>query len=214
MPDASRSLLAATGVLAATTVWSAYQPYDLPTWFLEAGPVLVAVPLVWALRRRFPLTPLSHLALALHGVILLVGAHYTYAEVPLGHWARDAFDLDRNHYDRLGHVAQGFFPAIWTREVLLRTSTLRRGGWLAFLTVATCLAISAFYELLEWWTATIFAPEQGPAFLATQGDPWDTQWDMFLALCGATLATLTLRHTHDRQMGTSSTSQLAGSTTD
>lgn len=200
MTDAPKSLLWTTAILALVTAWSAFRPLDVPTWFLEAGPVLVAVPLVWAIRRRFPLTPLSHLALLLHGVVLLVGAHYTYAEVPLGDWVRDALDLDRNHYDRLGHVAQGFFPALWTREVLRRTSSLRRGRWLAFLTVATCLAISAFYELLEWWTATLFAPEQGPAFLATQGDPWDTQWDMFLALCGATVATLTLRGVLDRQI--------------
>jgi putative membrane protein len=137
--------------------------------------------------------------LAVHAVILMVGGHYTYAEVPLGFWVRDALGLARNHYDRLGHFAQGFVPAILAREVLLRNTSLRRGGWLFFLVVCVCLAFSAFYELVEWWTALI-SGEGATAFLGTQGDVWDTQWDMCLALVGALTAQLLLARAHDRQL--------------
>jgi putative membrane protein len=134
-----------------------------------------------------------------HAVILLIGAHYTYAEVPLFNWLRDALDLSRNHYDRVGHFAQGFFPAIYTREILLRASPLRRGGWMFFMVTSVCLAMSAFWELLEWWTA-LAAGQRADAFLGTQGDPWDTQNDMLLALVGAMLAQWLLARWHDRSL--------------
>jgi putative membrane protein len=145
------------------------------------------------------LTTLLCCLLAVHAVILMVGGHYTYAEVPLGFWVRDALGLARNHYDRLGHFAQGFVPAILAREILLRNTPLRRGGWLFFLVVCVCLAFSALYELIEWWTALI-SGEGATAFLGTQGDVWDTQWDMFLALVGALTAQLLLARVHDRQL--------------
>jgi len=192
--------LALLALVAAVTGWSAWNPHDWPTWWLEAGPVVVAVPVLWVTWKRFPLTPLAYVGIFLHALVLLLGAHYTYAEVPLGEWARDVFDLDRNHYDRLGHVAQGFFPAILVREVLLRTSPLRRGRWLFVLVTSFCLAFSALYELFEWWVAISSDAEDTVAFLATQGDPWDTQWDMFLALCGALASQLLLSRPHDVQL--------------
>jgi putative membrane protein len=180
-------------------VWSGYQPRDTFTWFLEVAPVLIALPLLLLTRRSFPLTPLVYALLTLHGVILMIGGHYTYAEMPLFNWLRDSFELARNHYDRLGHVAQGFIPAIVTREILLRRSPLQPGKWLFFLTTSVCLAISAFYEMIEWWVA-VGSGDEAVAFLATQGDVWDTQWDMFLALCGALAAQLLLARWHDRQL--------------
>jgi putative membrane protein len=158
------------------------------------------VPLLVATYRRFPLTPLAYVLIWLHAVILMVGGHYTYAEVPLFDWIRDAFGLARNHYDRVGHLAQGFVPAILAREVLLRTSPLRPGRWLFFLVCCVCLAISALYELIEWWAALLTSPETGTAFLGTQGDVWDTQWDMFLALVGSVAALLALSRLHQRQL--------------
>jgi len=186
-------------VVALVLVWSGIHPEDRMTWVLEVFPVLIGVPVLVLSRRRFPLTPLSYGLLALHAVILMVGGHYTYAKVPLGFWLQDLFDLSRNHYDRIGHIAQGFIPAILAREVLVRLSPLRPGGWLSFLVVCVCLAISAFYEMIEWWVAVV-AGIAAESFLATQGDVWDTQWDMFLALCGATVAVLSLGKVHDRQL--------------
>jgi putative membrane protein len=180
-------------------LWSLIAPNDWPTWFLEAGPVLIAVPLLVASYRRFPLSRLAYAMIWLHAVILLVGAHYTYAEVPLFNWLRDSFDLSRNHYDRLGHIAQGFFPAIVAREILLRRSPLKPGKWLFFVVICICLAFSALYEMLEWWVALI-AGDGAVAFLGTQGDPWDAQWDMFLALLGAVTAQLLLAKLHDRSL--------------
>lgn len=180
-------------------VWSGIGPKDRLTWFLEIAPILVALPLLFWTWRRFPLTPLVYTLIALHAVILMVGGHYTYAEVPLGFWVRDALGLARNHYDRLGHFAQGFVPAMLAREVLLRRTPLRRGGWLFFLVTSVCLAISAFYEFTEWWAA-LAGGQAANAFLGTQGDIWDTQWDMFLALCGALTAQLTLTRIQDRQL--------------
>lgn len=178
---------------------SGIAPRDRVVWLLEVAPVLVAVPLLAATYSRFPLTPLLYRLLFLHAVILMVGGHYTYAEVPLGEWARTAFGFARNHYDRIGHLAQGFVPAILVREVLLRRSPLRPGSWLFVLVTSVSLAFSALYELIEWWVAT-FAGDEGVAFLATQGDPWDTQWDMFLALVGALASQLALARPHDRQL--------------
>jgi putative membrane protein len=187
------------GVVLAALVVSGIHPADRATWILEVLPVLIGAPLLVATRRRFPLSRLLVWLLALHALILILGGHYTYALVPLGFWIQDAFGFARNHYDRLGHLAQGFVPAILAREVLLRLSPLGRGGWLFFLVTCVCLAFSAFYELLEWWTA-IAAGDAATAFLGTQGDIWDTQWDMFLALVGALAAQLTLARAHDRSL--------------
>ncbi len=188
------SLLAATSALL---VLSGIGPRDRLTWVLEVIPVFIAIPLLAATYRSFPLTHLLYRLIALHALILMVGGHYTYAEVPAGYWVRDLLGLARNHYDRLGHFAQGFVPAMISREILLRKTTLRPGGWLFFLVVSVCLAVSAFYELVEWWSAVILG-QGADAFLGTQGDPWDTQWDMFLALVGAVVAQLILSRKHDR----------------
>jgi putative membrane protein len=192
--------LALAAALAPVLLWSAIGPRDRATWWLEAAPVLIALPLLAATFRRFPMSPLAYLLTWIHAVILLVGAHYTYAEVPVFHWLRDALHLGRNHYDRIGHLAQGFVPAILAREVLLRTSPLRPGRWLVFLVCCVVLAISATYELIEWWAALLTSPRTGTAFLGTQGDPWDTQWDMLLALIGALLAQTTLGRVHQAQL--------------
>jgi putative membrane protein len=178
---------------------SGVAPHDRFTWLLEVAPILVGVPILVVTHRRFRLTPLVYRLLFLHALILIVGGYYTYAEVPVGFWVRDALGLARNHYDRLGHFAQGFVPAILAREILLRRSPLRPGKWLLFLVTSVCLAVSAFYELVEWWTA-VGTGEAATAFLGTQGDPWDTQWDMFFALVGAVSAQLALARTHDRQL--------------
>jgi putative membrane protein len=178
---------------------SGFRPRDGFTWLLETAPVLVGVPVLVATRRTFPLTPLLYVLLTVHAGILMVGGHYTYAEVPLGFWVRDALGLARNHYDRLGHFAQGFVPAILAREILVRRSPLRGSRWLPVLVACVCLAFSALYELVEWWTA-LLTGEAATAFLGTQGDPWDTQWDMFLALVGAVCALLLLSRVHDRQL--------------
>ncbi len=189
-------LLAAALVLLAA---SAVRPRDGFTWVLEVAPILIAVPVLIATRRRFPLTALCYRLLFVHALILMLGGHYTYAEVPLGFWVGKALGFTRNHYDRLGHFAQGFVPAIVAREILLRRSPLRPGRWLSFLVACVCLAISATYELVEWWTA-LATGEGATAFLGTQGDPWDTQWDMFLALIGALSALGLLARAHDRQL--------------
>ncbi len=180
-------------------VVSGIRPVDRPTWWLEVLPVIVAVAVLVGTYRRFPLTPLAYRLIVFHALILAYGAHYTYAQVPLGDWARDAFGLARNHYDRLGHLAQGFIPAIVIREVLLRMTPLQPGGW-TFLMVTACgLSVSALYELGEWWAAAAFG-EAAEAFLGTQGDPWDTQWDMVLALLGAVTSQLLLGRAHDRAL--------------
>ncbi len=188
------------GLTLAALVASGIAPYDRLTWVLETLPVMVGLPLLLATHRRFPLTPLVVRLLFVHGLILMLGGHYTYARVPLGFWAQDAFDLARNHYDRLGHLAQGFVPAMLAREILLRQTPLRPGGWLFLLTTSVILAFSACYEFIEWGTALAIGAE-ADAFLATQGDEWDTQWDMFLALVGAMTAQFTLARAHDRQLG-------------
>jgi putative membrane protein len=174
-------------------------PKDRLTWVMEVAPILIALPVLVATRRAFPLTPLLYALLAVHAAILCLGGHYTYAEVPLGFWVRDALGFARNHYDRLGHFAQGFVPALLARELLLRTSPLRRGPWLFVLVTAVALAISALYEFVEWGAA-LGLGQSADAFLGTQGDPWDTQWDMFLAFLGAMAAQLTLARVQDRQL--------------
>lgn len=178
---------------------SGLQPHDRFTWFLEILPILAVVPLLIGTYARFRLTPLVYRLIFLHAMILMIGGHYTYAEVPIGFWAQDLFNLPRNHYDRLGHLAQGFVPAILAREILLRCSPLQPGKWTFFLTTSVCLAISAAYELFEWVTA-LATGEAADAFLGTQGDVWDTQWDMFLALVGALASQLLLGSFHDRQI--------------
>ena len=186
-------------VAAIALAVSGVAPHDRLTWLLEVAPILIAVPVLIATARRFPLTPLAYRLIFLHALILMLGGHYTYAEVPLGDWVADALGLARNPYDRLGHLAQGFVPAIVVREILIRRSPLRPGKWLAFLVVCVCLAISAAYELVEWWSALI-GGESADAFLGTQGDQWDTQWDMFTALVGAVAALALLGRYHDRQI--------------
>ena len=183
----------------AALVVSGIGPHDRTTWWLEVFPVILGIPLLIVTRRRFPLTPLLYVLLFVHALILMLGGHYTYARVPLGFWVQDLLDLGRNHYDRLGHFAQGFVPAILAREILLRRSPLRPGGWLFFLVCSVCLAFSACYEFFEWWAAVI-GGSAADAFLGTQGDVWDTQWDMFLALLGAITAQLLLSRLHDRQL--------------
>jgi putative membrane protein len=173
---------------------------DPMTWILEVIWIVVAVPLLIWTWPRFPLTRLLCWLLAAHALVLMLGGHYTYAEVPLGFWVRDWFDLARNHYDRLGHLMQGFVPAILVRELLLRTSPLTRGRWLFVLVTCACLAFSAFFEMIEWWSALAWGGK-ADAFLATQGDIWDTQWDMFLALIGALASQLIWSRLHDRQLG-------------
>jgi len=189
-------LLAAAIVLLALSRVGAYEP---GTWFLEVAPIFIVAPILVLTARRFPLTPLVYRLLFVHALILMLGGHYTYANVPLGFWMQDALGLARNHYDRLGHFAQGFVPALLAREVLLRRSPLQRGKWLAFLVVCICLALSATYELIEW-LAAVLGGSAADAFLGTQGDVWDTQWDMFMALVGATSALLLLSRLHDRQL--------------
>ncbi len=180
-------------------VISAIRPYDWLTWWLEALPAMIGAGILIAVHRRFPFTPLVYRLVLIHALILILGAHYSYARVPFGFWLQDLFDLSRNPYDRIGHFAQGFFPAIIVREVLLRSTPLRRGAWLFFLVVSVCLAFSAFYEFIEWWAA-LAGGESAEAFLGTQGDVWDTQWDMFMALLGATSAQLLLAGVHDRAL--------------
>ena len=188
-------LLSAAVVLA----WSGIAPHDRFTWVLEVAPVLIGVPILVALWPRFRLTTLVYALLWIHAVILMVGGKYTYAEVPLGFWLRDAFGFARNHYDRIGHFAQGFIPAMLAREILIRRSPLAGSRWLPFLGVCFCLAFSALYELIEFWTA-LATGEAAEAFLGTQGDVWDTQWDMQMALLGAVTALLTLSRVHDRAL--------------
>ena len=183
------------GVLA----WSAWDPHDYPTWWLEVSPALAGLILLLATRRSFPLTPLAYWLILFHAVILMVGGHYTYAEVPAGDWLRELVGGERNNYDKLGHLVQGFVPAIIAREILVRNRVITRRGWLGFVVVCICLAVSALYELLEWWVA-LLSEEAAEAFLGTQGYEWDTQSDMFLALVGATLAVVTLSRWHDRQL--------------
>lgn len=179
--------------------WSAIGPRDRVIWWLEVFPALAAAAVLIVTFRRFPLTPLLYVLIFLHALVLLVGGHYTYSEMPLFNWLRDEFGLARNYYDRVGHVFQGFVPAMVAREILLRRSPLVPGKWLFFIVSCIALAISAFYELTEWWVA-ITSAETADAFLATQGDVWDTQWDMFLALLGAVAAQLLLSGRHDRQL--------------
>lgn len=186
-------------VIAALVV-SGLAPKDHLTWLLEVIWVIVAIPVIALNWKRFPLTRLLCWLLAAHALVLIHGGAYTYAETPAGFWLRDALDFQRNPWDRVGHWMQGFVPAILARELLLRLTPLRRGGWLVYLVLAACLSFSAFFELIEWWAALAFGAD-ADAFLATQGDQWDTQWDMCLCLVGAIVSLLLLSRLHDRQLG-------------
>ncbi|WP_043888168.1 DUF2238 domain-containing protein [Methylophaga thiooxydans] len=187
-------------LVVACLVYSSMDPVaDRLTWFMETVPVMIAIPILLITHKSFPLTLISIRLIAVFALILIVGGHYTYAENPLFNWIQDSFDLARNHYDRLGHFVQGIVPALIARELLLRTTLLQRGKWLFFLICAVSLAISACYEFIEWWAAIINA-QAAEAFLGTQGDNWDTQWDMFLALMGSIVAQLSLAPTQDKQL--------------
>jgi putative membrane protein len=187
------------GLTLAALVLSGIAPYDRLTWAMEVSWVVVALPILIATHRRFPLTPLLYRLLFVHALILILGGAYTYARVPLGFWFADLFGLTRNYYDRLGHLAQGFIPAILAREILARRSPLNGSRWLPLVVVSICLAFSAFFELIEWWSALALGAD-ADAYLATQGDPWDTQADMFCALIGAIVAVALLGRIHDRQL--------------
>lgn len=183
----------------ALLLWSGIKPFDRFTWFLEVLPALMGLTALALTYRRLRLTRLVYLLIWIHAIILLIGGHYTYARVPLFDWLSQAFDLGRNNYDKVGHLAQGFIPAMVTREVLVRCGVVNRRGWLGFLVVCVCLAVSAFYELIEWWTA-VFTGTAAEDFLGTQGYVWDTQSDMALCLLGALLALACLSRLHERQM--------------
>jgi putative membrane protein len=189
--------LLAVGTVALAV--SAIHPYEMGTWWMEVFPIFIGVPILLATYRRFPLTPLVYTLILIHACILMVGGHYTYARVPLGFWMEQAFHFTRNHYDRIGHLAQGFIPAMIAREVILRRTPLGQGGWLFFLVCCVCLAISACYEFIEWWAA-VLGGSAATEFLGTQGDVWDTQWDMLMALVGAIAGQSLLARLHDRQL--------------
>ncbi|MFC0190151.1 DUF2238 domain-containing protein [Fictibacillus aquaticus] len=179
--------------------WSSMNPADRFTWWLEVIPGIIGLFIIIATFRNYKLTMLSYTLILIHCVILFIGGHYTYAEMPLFNWLKETFELDRNYYDRLGHFAQGFIPAIIIREILWRSSPLKHSRWMPFLVISTCLAISAVYELVEFAVA-IMTGEAAEAFLGTQRDVWDTQWDMLLALIGASVSYLLLQRLHDNQL--------------
>jgi putative membrane protein len=191
--------LALLALATIVLLWSGIHPKDRLTWLLEVSPAIVAAVVLAAAYPRWRFTPLVIVLVTVHAMILMAGGKYTYAEVPAFSWLRDEFGLARNYYDRVGHFAQGFVPAMVAREILLRRGILQRGGWLFFLVTCVCIAISTFYEFIEWWTA-LASEEASAAFLGTQGDVWDTQWDMFLAGCGAIAAQLVFERLHDRQL--------------
>lgn len=194
-----RTVLVWVLVFLSVLVWSGINPKDRFTWVLEVLPAVLGLAVLVATYARFPFTRLAYWLILLHAIILMVGGHYTYAEVPLFDWIRDSFSLGRNHYDKVGHFAQGFVPAVLAREILLRRSPLQKGKWLSFIVVCVCLSISAAYELLEWWVA-VATGTAAEAFLGTQGYVWDTQSDMFLALLGGVTALATLSRIHDRAL--------------
>ncbi|MGI9202228.1 MAG: DUF2238 domain-containing protein [Woeseiaceae bacterium] len=186
-------------VFLVVLLWSAYKPFDSTIWVLEAAPAIIGAVILLFTRAKFPLTTLTYVLILIHCIILMVGGHYTYAEVPIGDWVRDAFDQSRNNYDKLGHFVQGFVPAIIAREIVIRLNVFNSTAWRNFFIVCFCLAVSAFYELIEWWTALV-AGESAEAFLSMQGYVWDTQADMWTALIGAVLALVLLGSWHDKQL--------------
>lgn len=186
-------------IFGAALLWSGIQPYDLYTWVLEVIPALIALPILIVTYRRFPLTRLLYVLILLHAIVLMIGGHYTYAREPVFEWLKQVMHWPRNNYDKLGHFMQGFVPAMIAREILLRRTPLKRGGWLFFLVVCVCGALSACYELVEWLTA-ILGGGKSEEFLGTQGYAWDTQSDMLMAFIGAIVAQVTLRRLQDRQL--------------
>ncbi len=186
-------------IFFAVLIWSAINPHDYFTWFLEVIPALLGLIALLVTRNSFPLTSLVYVLILIHCIILMVGGHYTYAEVPLFDWVKEAFNLERNNYDKLGHFAQGFIPAMIAREILIRKHVLNGRNWLFFIVICFVLAFSAFYELIEWWVAS-YSGESAEAFLGTQGYIWDTQSDMVLALLGGIVAQFSLSIWHDRQL--------------
>lgn len=186
-------------VFVVVLVWSGIGPHDYPTWALEVAPAVIGALVLWYTRDSFPLTPLVYVLILLHCIILIVGGHYTYAEVPVGDWVAELFDQGRNNYDKLGHFAQGFVPAVVAREILVRKQVVPSARWRDFFIVSFCLGFSAFYELIEWWVA-LLSDEAAESFLGTQGYVWDTQSDMAWALTGAILALFALGTWHDAQM--------------
>ncbi len=179
--------------------WSAIRPHDYYTWFLEVLPALSGLVILTTTFRNFRFTRMAYWLMLIHSIILMIGGHYTYAEVPLFNWIRDMFSMSRNNYDKIGHFAQGFIPAIITREILIRKSPVKKGKWLFFMVVCICLALSAFYEFIEWWVAALTGTA-AESFLGTQGYVWDTQSDMFMALVGAVAALSILSKPHDRAL--------------
>ena len=186
-------------VFLAVFTWSAVNPHDYPTWFLEVFPAVLGAAVMWATRDTYPLTRLAYMLILIHCIILMIGGHYTYAEVPLFDWIRDEFGQERNNYDKLGHFVQGFIPAIVAREIVIRNKVFNSARWRDFFIVCFCLGFSAFYELIEWWVA-LLSEEAADSFLGTQGYIWDTQSDMAYALVGAVLALLLLGRVHDKQL--------------
>ena len=199
MHPSRNSTLVWLAIFWGVCAWSAVNPKAYGIWVLEVAPALIGFAILAATWRRFPLTPLLYWLILLHCVILMVGGHYTYAEVPAFDWVRDTFGHSRNNYDKVGHLAQGFIPAIIAREILIRLNAVNGNAWIQFLSVTCCLAFSAFYELIEWWAAVALG-EGADAFLATQGYEWDTQSDMAWALFGAIISLILLSRWHDRQL--------------
>ncbi len=199
MKSIPRSHLALLATVVGVILWSYWRPHDRFTWWLEVTPGLAGLAILLATYRRFRFTTLCYTLIAVHICVLCVGGHYTYARVPLFDWLRPLFAWQRNNYDRLGHFMQGFVPAIIAREVIIRLEVLKRKNWLPFLVISICLAISAFYELIEWWTA-LLSGGAADDFLGSQGDVWDTQSDMCVALVGAACALLLLSAIHDRAL--------------
>ncbi len=199
MPLADRRLSIVGAVWGIGLVASGWAPFDRATWWMEIAPVLIAFPVLVGLRRRFVFTDLALLLIAMHGLVLMLGGAYTYARVPIGFAVQDWLHLARNPYDRFGHLMQGFVPAIVLREVLVRTGVIATGRVLAITVLAYCLSVSALYELIEFGAAVALG-QGADAFLGTQGDPWDTQWDMLMCLIGAALALILLSRPHDRQI--------------
>jgi putative membrane protein len=195
----SRGAIAWAAIFLGVLVWSAIEPKDMTIWWLETAPAIAGAIVLACTRRRFPLTTLTYVLVLVHCIILIVGGHYTYAEVPLGDWVRDTFDQSRNNYDKLGHFVQGFIPAMIAREIVVRLGVFNFAGWRNFFIVCFCLAVAAFYELIEWWVA-VLAGESAEAFLSMQGYAWDTQAYMWTALLGAVLALLLLARWQDRQL--------------
>lgn len=197
--EISRDNIIQLAIFTLVCIWSVINPRDMATWIMESLPAFIAVTLLALTYKKFRFTRLLYWCILVHCIILFVGAHYTYARVPLFDYIRDVFNMSRNNYDKLGHLAQGFFPALVARELLLRTSPLKNGKWLFFIVTCICLAVSAFYEFIEWWAAVIIGGAADD-FLGTQGYVWDTQSDMFLAFAGAILAQIIFSRYHDKQI--------------